>query len=78
MARPHIDPLDRRMMKHCIALSVRSGEEHEYPNGVVIRRADNLVAESTNQVAHEHDITPRFRGGGDLAGAEGARQRQPR
>ncbi len=49
--------LDREMMTRCIAVAVRSGEEGEYPYGVVICRAGQVVAESTNRVAHEHDVT---------------------
>jgi tRNA(adenine34) deaminase len=50
-------PLDRDMMQRCIALSVRSGEEGEYPYGVVVCRDGKVVAESINRVAHEHDVT---------------------
>jgi tRNA(adenine34) deaminase len=49
--------LDREMMTRCIAVAVRSGEEGEYPYGVVICRAGKVVAETTNRVAHEHDVT---------------------
>jgi len=52
-----MDEFDRRMMQRAIALSVRSGEEGEYPYGVVVRRGDAVVAESINRVAHEHDVT---------------------
>jgi len=45
------------MMQRAIALSVRSGEEGEYPYGVVIARDGATVAESTNRVKHEHDVT---------------------
>jgi tRNA(adenine34) deaminase len=45
------------MMTRCIAVAVRSGDEGEYPYGVVIHRAGEVVAESTNRVAHEHDVT---------------------
>jgi tRNA(adenine34) deaminase len=45
------------MMQRCIALSVRSGEEGEYPYGVVITRASAAVTESINRVAHEKDVT---------------------
>jgi len=48
---------DRHMMERCIALSVRSGEEGEYPYGAVISRDGELVAESINRVAHERDVT---------------------
>jgi tRNA(adenine34) deaminase len=57
MAGPQTDALDRAMMARCIDLSVRSGKEGEYPYGVVIRRADQVIVESINRVAHEHDVT---------------------
>jgi tRNA(adenine34) deaminase len=43
------DRLDREMMTRCIA--------GEYPYGVVICRAGEVIAESTNRVAHERDVT---------------------
>jgi tRNA(adenine34) deaminase len=52
-----LEILDREMMTRCIALAVRSGREGEYPYGVVICRAGEVVAESINRVAHEHDVT---------------------
>src|SRR5829696_2158461 len=52
-----IASFDRTMMQRCIALSVRSGEEGEYPYGVVICRAGVAVTESINRVAHERDVT---------------------
>jgi tRNA(Arg) A34 adenosine deaminase TadA len=51
------DELDRKMMIRCIALSVRSGEEGEYPYGAVIRRANEILSESINRVAKEGDVT---------------------
>ena len=48
---------DAEMMRRAIALSVRSGEEGEYPYGVVIAREGEPVAESINRVAHERDVT---------------------
>ena len=50
-------PFDTAMMQRAIALSVRSGEEGEYPYGVVIARDGKVVAESINRVKHEHDVT---------------------
>src|SRR5688572_17461123 len=50
-------PFDSAMMQRAIALSVRSGEEGEYPYGVVIARDGQAIAESTNRVKHEHDVT---------------------
>lgn len=57
MSAPHTTARDTAMMQRAIALSVRSGEEGEYPYGVVICRADEVIAESINRVAHEHDVT---------------------
>ena len=50
-------PLDRMMMRRCIDLAVRSGREGEYPYGAVICRGGEVVAESTNRVARERDVT---------------------
>jgi tRNA(adenine34) deaminase len=49
--------LDREMMTRAIAVAVRSGEQGEYPYGVVICRGGEVVAESTNRVAQERDVT---------------------
>jgi tRNA(adenine34) deaminase len=57
MSDPETDALDPDMMARCIAVAVRSGNEGEYPYGVVICRAGEVIAESTNRVAHEHDVT---------------------
>ena len=57
MTDPRTDGLDRAMMARCIALSVQSGEEGEYPYGVVIRREGEVITEATNRVAREHDVT---------------------
>jgi tRNA(adenine34) deaminase len=48
---------DAEMMQRCIALSVKSGEEGEYPYGVLICRDGAVVTESMNRVAHERDVT---------------------
>ena len=49
--------LDCEMMTRAIAVAVRSGEQGEYPYGVVICRAGKVVAELTNRVAQERDVT---------------------
>jgi tRNA(adenine34) deaminase len=49
--------IDRRMMTRCIELSKRSGESGEYPYAAVICRDGKVVAESTNRVSHERDVT---------------------
>ena len=51
------DDLDRKMMSRCIALSVRSGIEREYPYAAILCRGNAIIAESTNKVAHDHDVT---------------------
>src|SRR5215212_5388994 len=48
---------DAEMMQRAITLSVRSGEEGEYPYGVVISRDGKAIAESINRVKHERDVT---------------------
>jgi tRNA(adenine34) deaminase len=52
-----MEPSDAEMMRRAIALAVRSGEEGEYPYGVVIAREGAVVAESINRVARERDVT---------------------
>src|SRR5437868_8169081 len=52
-----MEPSDPGMMRRAIALSSQSGEEGEYPYGVVISRGGEVVAESINRVAREHDVT---------------------
>lgn len=44
-------------MRRCIELSVQSGQEGEYPYGVVICRGNDFVCESINRVANERDVT---------------------
>ena len=56
---PAMQPVDRDMMQRCIALSVRSGREGEYPYGVVICRDRQVIAESINRVAHARILAPR-------------------
>src|SRR4051795_2286010 len=53
--QPGLD--DAEMMRRAIDLAVRSGQEGEYPYGVVICRGGAVIAESINRVAHERDVT---------------------
>jgi tRNA(adenine34) deaminase len=48
---------DERMMRHCFALATKSAKLGEYPYGAVIVRNGRIVAETTNRVAHERDVT---------------------
>jgi tRNA(adenine34) deaminase len=52
-----VQTIDRRMMTRCIELSKRSGESGEYPYAAIICRDGKIVAESTNRVSHERDVT---------------------
>jgi tRNA(Arg) A34 adenosine deaminase TadA len=47
-----VEERDRRMMMRAIALSKESGAAGEYPYGVLICRAGEVVAESINRVKH--------------------------
>jgi tRNA(adenine34) deaminase len=48
---------DREMMLRCIALSQSSGSAGEYPYAAIIVQGDTIIASSTNQVRHDHDVT---------------------
>jgi len=48
---------DLLMMTHCIGLSKASGKVGEYPYAAVICRDDVIVAEATNRVARDCDVT---------------------
>lgn len=48
---------DRPMMTHCIELATESGRSGEYPYAAVVCRRGKIIAESTNRVSHEHDVT---------------------
>ena len=48
---------DRPMMARAIALSKESGAAGEYPYGVLICRAGEVVAESINRVKRDSDVT---------------------
>lgn len=49
--------IDRLMMGRCIALSKASGAAGEYPYGAVICRNGVIIAESTNRVTQDRDVT---------------------
>src|SRR5262245_49547266 len=53
----NVHTIDRLMMTCCIELSTKSGRSGEYPYAAVICRNGKIVAESTNRVSHEHDVT---------------------
>lgn len=51
------DDIDRQMMRHCLSLATASGKLGEYPYGAVVARHGKVVAESTNRVARDLDVT---------------------
>ena len=57
MNRKVSSDFDRKMMTRCIGLSVQSGIDREYPYAVILCREGEIIAESTNRVAHERDVT---------------------
>jgi tRNA(adenine34) deaminase len=48
---------DERMMRRCFALAIESAGLGEYPYGAIIARNGKVVAESTNRVARDRDVT---------------------
>jgi tRNA(adenine34) deaminase len=55
--RPHADESDTRMMERCIALSREAVAAGEFPFACVITDGDEVVAETTNRVKRDHDVT---------------------
>ena len=48
---------DEHMMRYCFELAAKSAGQGEYPYAAVIARHGMIVAETTNRVAHERDVT---------------------
>lgn len=57
MDKISFDQHDRTMMARAIALSKQSRAAGEYPYGVLICLAGEVVAESINRVKHDADVT---------------------
>ena len=49
--------LDERMMRRCLALAAESLKVREYPFGAVVVRKGEILAEATNRVARDCDVT---------------------
>jgi len=49
--------LDEQMMRRCLALAAQSSKEREYPFGAVVVRKGKILAEATNRVARDCDVT---------------------
>jgi tRNA(adenine34) deaminase len=52
-----LNPVDEAMMLRCIDLSKASGKAGEYPYAAIICRHGTIVAESTNRVTRDRDVT---------------------
>ena len=51
------DTGDAHMMRRCFALAIESAKQGEYPYAAIITRNGQVVAESTNRVARDRDVT---------------------
>lgn len=49
--------LDEQMMRRCLALATESSAQREYPFGAVVARNGEIIAEATNRVARDCDVT---------------------
>jgi tRNA(adenine34) deaminase len=52
-----VETRDRLMMTRCIELAKASSKAGEYPYAAVLCRGDTVIAESTNRVTHDRDVT---------------------
>ncbi|HEY6701931.1 MAG TPA: nucleoside deaminase [Pseudolabrys sp.] len=52
-----LQSFDERMMRRCLALAALSSHQREYPFGAVVVRNGEIVAEATNRVARDCDVT---------------------
>jgi tRNA(adenine34) deaminase len=57
MSRPESDLKDFEMMKRCLELAQRGAEKGELPFGALIVSRGRVIAESTNCVSSESDVT---------------------
>jgi tRNA(adenine34) deaminase len=48
---------DERLMRRCFALAKKSARQGEYPYGAIVVRDGEILAETTNRVAHDRDVT---------------------
>lgn len=57
MHAPITDAIDLKMTARCIELSRIATGEKEYPFACVICDSDEIVAEATNRVKRDSDVT---------------------
>jgi tRNA(adenine34) deaminase len=49
--------IDKTMMRHCIQLSAAAPQSGEFPFAAIVSEGANIVAEVTNRVAQDRDVT---------------------
>jgi tRNA(adenine34) deaminase len=54
---PKADPTDIKMMRRCIELSGVGAKRGEFPFAALVCNGERILAEATNEVASERDIT---------------------
>ncbi len=57
MLKPNPQASDEDMMRHCFALAEQSAGQGEYPYAAIIVRKGKIVAETTNRVAQDRNVT---------------------
>jgi tRNA(adenine34) deaminase len=57
MHSPNPQTGDERMMRRCFELAAKSAGQGEYPYAALIVCDGTIVAETTNRVAHDRDVT---------------------
>ena len=57
MLKPNLQISDEDMMRHCFALAAQAADQGEYPYAAVIVCKGKIVAETTNRVAQDGDVT---------------------
>jgi len=57
MLKPNPHSSDEGVMRHCLTLAEQSAAQGEYPYAAVVVRDGKIVAQTTNRVAQERDVT---------------------
>jgi tRNA(adenine34) deaminase len=55
--KPDLSELDAEMMHRCIRLSAQAAEHGEFPFAAIVCHGERIIAEATNRVAREADVT---------------------
>jgi tRNA(adenine34) deaminase len=57
MYSPNAQAGDEHMLRHCFELAAKSAGHGEYPYAAVLVRNGQIVAEASNRIARDHDVT---------------------